>query len=134
MKGSAEELQHSFSLSEEDNSSVYDQLSSGSDVGNQYDIVKVRIGGKGEDGAKPKIEFRRRETIKDTRSYTDKWVDTFFERYYEKMAQKRTEDWDELDEEQQKKATRQLKLNVQDLDQLAHNLIHKLLVMSEIDP
>ena len=59
----------------------------------------MRIGGKGDDGVKPKIEFRRRETIKDTRSYTDKWVDTFFERYYEKMAQKKTEDWDELTEE-----------------------------------
>lgn len=78
----ARSLSNSFSLSgsdkenSDDNSSVFDQLSSGSDVGNENDIIKVKIDNK--DGLKPKIEFRRRGTIKDVRSYTDKFVDRYF--------------------------------------------------------
>ena len=69
-------MSNSFSLSDSDNSSVFDQLSSGSNVGNENDIIKVKIDNK--DGLKPKIEFRRRATIKDLRSYTDKFVDRYF--------------------------------------------------------
>ena len=79
----ARSLSESFSLS--DNSSAY-QESSGSDVGNEYDIVKVKVDKK--DGKKPKFEFRRRGTIKDIRTFTDKWVDKYFTKCYEKKAQK----------------------------------------------
>ena len=43
-------------------------------------------------------------------------------------------DWDELDETEQKKAISEVKLNINELDVVVHNLIHKLLVMSEEDP
>ena len=79
----ARSLSESFSLS--DNSSAY-QESSGSDIGNEYDIVKVKVDKK--DGKKPKFEFRRRGTIKDIRTYTDKWVDKYFTKSYEQKAQK----------------------------------------------
>ena len=76
MRKARSSMSNSFSLSDSDNSSVFDQLSSGSNVGNENDIIKVKIDNK--DGLKPKIEFRRRATIKDLRSYTDKFVDRYF--------------------------------------------------------
>ena len=76
MRRARSSMSNSFSLSDSDNSSVFDQLSSGSNVGNENDIIKVKIDNK--DGLKPKIEFRRRATIKDVRSYTDKFVDRYF--------------------------------------------------------
>ena len=76
MRRARSSMSNSFSLSDSDNSSVFDQLSSGSNVGNENDIIKVKIDNK--DGLKPKIEFRRRATIKDLRSYTDKFVDRYF--------------------------------------------------------
>ena len=82
---------------DEDNSSVFDPQSSGSNVGNENDIVKVRV--DMEDGTGSKIEFRRRATIKDRRSHTDKWVDKYFQNCLEKIAKKK-EDWNELDEEE----------------------------------
>ena len=76
MRRARSSMSNSFSLSNSDDSSVFDQLSSGSNVGNENDIIKVKIDNK--DGLKPKIEFRRRATIKDVRSYTDKFVDRYF--------------------------------------------------------
>ena len=81
----------------------------------------------------PKIEFRKRASIKDLRSYTDKFVDKFFAQSHEKKAQSR-KDWGELDELEQKKAVGQVKLDIAELDVVAHNLIHKLLVLGEEDP
>ena len=132
----ARSLSKSFSLSSDgdedpDDSSDADQLSSGSNVGNENDIVKVRID-RG-DGSEPRIEFRRRATIKDVRTHTDKYVDRYFALCREKKAQKR-QDWDELEEEERWKAISEVTLNANELDQLAHNLVHKLLVMSEEDP
>ena len=81
----------------EDNSCVFDPQSSGSNVGNENDIVKVRV--DLEDGTGSKVEFRRRATIKDRRSFTDKWVDKYFQTCKEQIAKKK-EDWHELDEEE----------------------------------
>ena len=124
-------MSQSFSLSsdEENNDSAHSQNSSGSNIGNENDIIKVKVNGKNG----KKIEFRRRGTIKDIRTYTDKFVDRYFTQQYEKKAQKR-QDWDELDEEEQLKAISEVTLNINELDHLVHNLIHKLLVMSEEDP